>query len=157
MHTSGRSRASATVSQVCAFCAPPCRNTNSGAARPHTSALNRRPGSTSTNSRRTAGGPANGSPNSSAFSWNSANSSYWTRAISEPRPSVTNLLEKRHDRVVEQIVAVARDHVAGARDVGEAGVRHELEQLLRPFLAQQVAHATTHQQHRDGELLRRDP
>ena len=39
MHTSGRSRASATVSQVWAFWAPPCRNTSSGVVDPQTSAL----------------------------------------------------------------------------------------------------------------------
>ena len=41
MATSGRSSASATVSHVCAFCAPPCRSTSSGSASPHTSALER--------------------------------------------------------------------------------------------------------------------
>ena len=56
--TSGRPSAIATVSQVCAFCAPPWRNTSSGSPSPHTSALRRRPGSTSTDSRRTVGGPS---------------------------------------------------------------------------------------------------
>jgi hypothetical protein len=73
--TSGRSSAIATVSHVCAFCAPPWRNTSSGSASPQTSALSRRPGSISTDSRRTVGGPSYGSPNSSAFSWNRENSS----------------------------------------------------------------------------------
>ena len=37
--TSGRSSASATVSQVCAFCAPPWSRTSSASPSPHTSAL----------------------------------------------------------------------------------------------------------------------
>ena len=75
MATSGRPRAMATVSQVWAFWAPPCTSTSSGGPSPHTSALSRRPGATSTNSRRTVGGPSYGSPNSSAFSWKYENSS----------------------------------------------------------------------------------
>ena len=58
MATSGRPRARATVSHVWAFWAPPCRSTSSGGPSPHTSALSRRPGSTSTDSRRTTGGPS---------------------------------------------------------------------------------------------------
>ncbi len=56
--TSGRPSASATVSQVWAFCAPPWMRTISGGASPQTSALSRRPvaGSTTTDSRRTVGG-----------------------------------------------------------------------------------------------------
>src|SRR5262249_18503308 len=76
MHTTGRSSASATVSHVCAFCAPPCSSASSGARLPHTSALSRRPSPRSVDARRTAGGPAHGMPNSSAFSRNSPNSSY---------------------------------------------------------------------------------
>ena len=44
-------------------------------ATPHTSELRRRPGPTSTASRRTTGGASKGSPNSSAFSWNIESSS----------------------------------------------------------------------------------
>ena len=58
--TSGRSRARATVSQVWAFCAPPWISTSSGGAAPHTRALIRRDGPTSTNALRTSGGPVVG-------------------------------------------------------------------------------------------------
>ena len=58
-------------------------------------------------------------------------------------------VEERDDRVVEQVVAVARDHVPGAGDVDEPRVRHELEQLPRAFLAQQVADVPAHEQRRD--------
>ncbi len=73
--TRGRSRARATVSQVWAFWPPPWMKTTSAGPVPHTSALIRRPGATSTNSRRTVGGPVQGSPTSLAFSWKSENSS----------------------------------------------------------------------------------
>ena len=66
--TSGRSSARATVSQVWAFCAPPWTSTSSGSDVPHTSALTRRPSSSSTSSRRTAGGPSYGMPYSDALS-----------------------------------------------------------------------------------------
>src|SRR4051812_23066218 len=93
-------------------------------------------------------------PNSSAFSWNSENSSYSTGAISDSSPSrVANLLQERHHRVVEQIVAITGDHVAGAGNIGESGVRHELQELLRTFLAQEITHAAPHEQHRDRELV----
>ena len=72
---SGRSSARATVSHVWAFCPPPWTSTSSGGPSPQTRALTRRPGATSTDSRRTTGGPSNGRPASSAFSWKSENSS----------------------------------------------------------------------------------
>ena len=66
----------ATVSQVCAFCAPPCRSTSSGGSVPQTSVLTRWPPVSSTLSRRTVGGPFHGSPASCALSRNRPNSSY---------------------------------------------------------------------------------
>ena len=75
MAASGRSRASATVSQVWAFWPPPWRNTICGASDPHNRALTRRPGATSTHSRRTVGGPVQVRPASLAFSSNRENSS----------------------------------------------------------------------------------
>ncbi len=47
----------ATVSQVWAFCEPPCRRASSGSPDPHTNALSCRPPSMSTNARLTVGGP----------------------------------------------------------------------------------------------------
>jgi hypothetical protein len=73
--TRGRPSARATVSQVWAFCAPPCNRTTSGSPGPHTRALSFRPGSTPTSTRRTTGGPLKARPNSSAFSWKKPNSS----------------------------------------------------------------------------------
>ena len=55
--SSGRPRASATVSQVWAFWAPPWTSTSSGGPVPHTRLETRRPGDTSTSTRRTSGGP----------------------------------------------------------------------------------------------------
>ena len=43
------------MSQVWAFCAPPWMSTSSGDAEPHTRALSRRAGATSTNVLRTVG------------------------------------------------------------------------------------------------------
>ena len=51
----------------CARCEPPCSSTNSGSPSPQTSVPSRRPGSTSTCSWRTAGGPSYGRPYSFAF------------------------------------------------------------------------------------------
>ena len=75
--TSGRPSASATVSQVCAFCAPPCSSTSSGAPVPQRSALICEPRA-DVDRDPLARPAARGSsiPNSSAFSWNSPNSSY---------------------------------------------------------------------------------
>ena len=58
--TSGRPSAMATVSQVWAFWAPPCRSTSSGGASPHTSALRCRPGPTSTDGAADDGWPVVG-------------------------------------------------------------------------------------------------
>src|SRR6185437_13603525 len=76
----------ATVSQVWAFWAPPWRSTSSGSPAPHTRALRERSGPTVTEARRTTGGPSQGGPNSSAFSWNSPSSSYstWVTGSSVP-------------------------------------------------------------------------
>ena len=45
---------------------------------------------------------------------------------------------KSRDRAREAVVAVAGDHVAGARHVGVAGVGHELEEVARAVLAEEV-------------------
>src|SRR3954451_2178676 len=74
MATRGRRRASAVVSQVCAFCAPPWTRTSSAGVSPHTSAL-----IPPTSVRRTDGGPSQGSPASAAFCWNRPSSSYSIR------------------------------------------------------------------------------
>src|SRR5437868_449804 len=42
-----------------------------------------------------------------------------------------NGFEERDDRIVEEVVAVAGDHVARAGHVDELRVRHELEELAR--------------------------
>ena len=73
--TSGRSRASATVSQVWAFCAEPCTTTSSIGPLPHRSALTQREPDTATWTRCTSGAPCHGRPTSSAFSCRYANSS----------------------------------------------------------------------------------
>src|SRR5690348_12178210 len=57
-------------------------------------------------------------------------------------------VEEGQDGVVERVVAVAGDHVAGTGDVGELRVRHGLEQLAGALLGQQVAHAAADEQHR---------
>ena len=63
------------MSQVWAFWAPPWMNTSSGSVSPHTSELTWRPPSSSTEARRTIGGPLHAKPYSEAFSWNNPNSS----------------------------------------------------------------------------------
>ena len=73
--TSGRSSASATVSQVWAFWAPPWSSTISGSRVPQTRALTDRSGATSTARRSTVGCPRHGRPASSAFSSNIPSSS----------------------------------------------------------------------------------
>ena len=72
------------MSQVCAFIAVPWSSTSGGGAASepappgpaHTSALSIPPSVRPTPSRRTFGGPLQGTPNSEAFSSNIANSSY---------------------------------------------------------------------------------
>ncbi len=74
----GRPRQSATVSQVCAFCAPPCTSTNSGVVSPHRSALTDRASpavATTVSTRSTVGTSATVSENSEMFSWKRPNSS----------------------------------------------------------------------------------
>ena len=63
------------MSQVWAFWPPPWMNTIRAGSDPHTRALTRRPAPTSTDSRRTVGGPDQGRPASVAFSSKSENSS----------------------------------------------------------------------------------
>src|SRR5262249_57285522 len=70
------------------------------------------------------------------------------------RSGGSNLVEERHDGVVERVVAVARDHVPRARDVGVARLRHDLEQLACTLLAEQIAHAPAHEQRRDAQPAR---
>ncbi len=74
MATSGRLRASATVSQVWAFWAPPWISTSSAGASPHTSALMGDPDGVSTCVRRTGRG-SKASPTSAALSASIENSS----------------------------------------------------------------------------------
>src|SRR3954447_10375791 len=80
MATNGTPSAMATVSHVCAFCAPPCRNTSCASPSPQTRALTLRAplsASTGTSRRRTVGaGGGAGRSNSAAFSWKRPNSSY---------------------------------------------------------------------------------
>ncbi len=75
----GRPRQSATVSHVCAFCAPPCTSTNSGVVSPQRSALTVRGPSpsaaTTVSTRSTVGTSATVSANSEMFSWKRPNSS----------------------------------------------------------------------------------
>ena len=54
-----------------------------------------------------------------------------SRANSSLRETRSDAVEERDDGVVEQVVAVAGDHVPGAGDVDEPRVRDELEQLAR--------------------------
>ena len=60
-------------------------------------------------------------------------------------------LEKVDDGVVEEVVAIAGDHVSRARDIDHLCVRHELQQFLRALLAEEVADPAPHEQGRQRE------
>ena len=56
--------------------------------------------------------------------------------------------QRRAAELGEQVVAVARDHVAGPGDVHHPRVGHEFEQLAGALLGEQVAHPAPHEQRR---------
>src|SRR5262245_42057930 len=55
--------------------------------------------------------------------------------------------EEFHDGPGKEVVAVARDHVAGAAHVDEVDVGKACNELVGPFLGDEVAHLTADKEH----------
>ena len=61
------------------------------------------------------------------------------------------------DGLAEDVVAIAGDHVGGAGDVDVLGVRAQPQELLGPFLGQDVGQAAAHEQRRQPRGSGRTP
>ena len=62
--------------------------------------------------------------------------------------------EEVQDRVCEDVVAVAGDHVTCAADIDELDLGEAGKELVGAFLADEVTHLAAHEQH--GYLVRED-
>ena len=61
--------------------------------------------------------------------------------------------EKRNHRAIERIVAIARNHMHGAADIGHREVWHELPEGGHTGIADDIALEAAHQQDRQANLL----
>jgi hypothetical protein len=76
-------------------------------------------------------------------------------AETAPRSSTWETADEADHRLAEPVVGVPGDHVTGARDIHNLGVRHKTAQFRHAFLAHHVTAVPADQQGWDDDIAGR--